>query len=105
MSIEARGETVICKEDGSGELRLADRPAGAGGTAGIAGQRTLHFDAAPEEITALNGCDIWGGDSSIMLGDAKIGNRQGYTGVAFVSSDAFKQAVSDYHELVEKRGW
>ena len=97
MSIDARVETVVINEDGSGELRLVDRPARPGKSAGIAGQRALRFAAAPEEVTALNGCDVWGGSGFLMLGDVQIAEREGYTRIVFCPAEAFKRAVAAYH--------
>lgn len=95
MSIDARVESVRINEDGSGELRLTDRPATKpGAPKGIAGQPSLAFESAPEEVTALNGRDIWGGDSSIMLGDVRIGDRVGWGGIRFRDADTLKQAVA-----------
>lgn len=93
MSIDARIQTVIIHEDGSGELRLVDRPAKPGQSQGIAGQRALHFESAPEEVTALNGCDIWGGSNTIMLGEIEIAKRTGYTTIVFNSRDQFIAAI------------
>jgi hypothetical protein len=98
VSIDARVKTVRLFEDGSGELVLVDRPARPGGVPGIAGQRSLAFDAAPEEVTALNGCDIWGGANSVMLGDREIARREGYTRVVFCDPESFKRAVAEYRK-------
>ncbi len=98
MSIDARVETVMIYEDGSGKLCLIDRPAARPGeNPGIAGQNTLFFDKAPEEVTALNGLDIWGGDSWIMLGETTIAYRTGATRIGFVDAEKFKDAVAQYH--------
>lgn len=94
MSIDARVDYVVCNEDGSGELRLIDSPPD-----GIRGQHKLKFNEAPEEVTALNGLDIWGGDGEIMLGrERKIANRVGYSSIEFVSREDFLRAVKEYHE-------
>lgn len=98
MSIDAKVETVIHNEDGSGELRLVDRPATKDGVPGIAGQRTLCYTTAPHEVTALNGLNIWGGSSSIMLGEIEIAKREGYTRIVFHADDVFKDAVKKYHQ-------
>lgn len=99
MSIDARVETVIIHENGGGELRLIDRPpTKPGQNPGIAGQKVLAFDGAPEEITALNGLDIWGGDSSIMLGDVKIARRTSWTKIEFLDRDTFLRGVRDFHD-------
>jgi hypothetical protein len=99
MSIDARIESVHIYENGSGELRLIDRPTASGKTSGIAGQRSLEFESAPEEVMALNGFDIWGGSSFLMLGDHEIATRVGYTRIVFVESEAFKAAVTEYHRM------
>lgn len=97
MSIDARIETVIINEDGTGELRLIDRPPSSPGqNPGCAGQRSLAFDAAPEEVTALNGLDVWSGSGGLMLGDVEIAKRKGYTGIVFVDREAFNVALAKY---------
>jgi hypothetical protein len=98
VSIDARVQTVIHNEDGSGELRLIDRPAGPDGVPGIAGQSCLTFASAPHEVTALNGCDVWGGDSSLILGEIGIARREGYTRIVFRDDETFKRAVTEYHK-------
>lgn len=98
MSIDARVKTVIINENGSGSLLLVDRPpTRKGDTPGIAGQKSLRFSSGPEEVTALNGLNIWGGDSCIMLGEREIARRQGYGDLVFVDSEKFKAAVGEYH--------
>jgi hypothetical protein len=97
MSIDARVDFVVTHEDGSGELRLVDRPAGAGHP-GNRGQPALAFAAAPHEVTALNGSDVWGGANSLMLGDRKIARREGYGRIVFSDRGQFLAAVSDYHD-------
>jgi hypothetical protein len=100
MSIDAQVQTVIVNEDGSGELRLIDRPARRPGDyPGCRGQSVLQYKTAPEEVTALNGLCIWGGSETIMLGDRKIADRIGYVRIAFVESEAFKAAVTEYHRM------
>jgi hypothetical protein len=94
MSIDARVETVYINEDGSGRLNLVDRP---GNPPGISGQSSLWFKHAPEEVTGLNGLDVWGGSSILMLGDHRIASRVSYTQIVFVDSQLFKAALSAYH--------
>ncbi len=86
MSIDARVEAVICNEDGSGYLKLIDRPARRpGDTPGIAGQNRLYFDASPHDVTALNGLDIWGGADSLVVGrELVFARREGYTKIRFI---------------------
>ena len=72
MSIDAVVQPVIINEDGSGELRLIDRPARPGQNDGIAGQPVVIVRFSPEEVTALNWLPIWGGSSSIILGERRI---------------------------------
>lgn len=99
MSIDATVVYVETKEDGSGALHLCDRVGSVEGRRdGIAGQRTLRFDKAPYEVTALNGLNIWGGSSKIILGDSTIAKREGYTRIVFVDDDAFRAAVMTYHQ-------
>jgi hypothetical protein len=85
MSIDARVDRVEVSPDGSGKLYLRDRPAiRPGSNPGIAGQDLLSFDKAPEDVSYLEGKDIWGGDNQIMLGEQRIARRDGYTGIVFV---------------------
>ncbi len=98
MSIDARVQSVVLNEDGSGDLILVDRPARPRQTPGIAGQRSLAFDSAPDEVTALTGMDIWGGANSIMLGDCEIARRVGYTSITFCVRAKFVEAVATYNE-------
>ncbi len=98
MSIDAQVETVYHNEDGSGRLKLIDRPKRRpGDTPGIAGQNCLYFETAPHEVTALNGLNIWGGSGEIMLGEREIAKRRGYESIEFVDAEAFKAAVTEYH--------
>lgn len=99
MSIDARVKAVHLNEDGSGKLNLVDRPKSRpGDSVGCAGQAAFYFDAAPHEVTALNGLDVWGGANGLMLGDVEIAKREGYTRIVFVAPEAFKRAVRDYHK-------
>jgi hypothetical protein len=92
MAIDANVAYVECKEDGSGVLHLCDRiPEGS------RGQSRLFFDAAPYEVTALNGLAIWGGGNFIMLGDKKIATRDGMTHISFIEREPFLAAVAEYH--------
>jgi hypothetical protein len=93
MAIDANVAYVECREDGSGTLHLCDRIPN-----GSRGQSRLHFDAAPHEVTALNGLSIWCGDRGIMLGNVEIATRQGYTRISFNERDIFLEAVKLYHE-------
>lgn len=92
MAIDANVAYVHLNEDGSGTLHLCDRV-----PEGSRGQSRLHFDAAPYEVTALNGLSIWGGASQVMLGDHEIANRVGYTRIAFIERDRFLSAIAAYH--------
>lgn len=85
MSINAVVRAVICNEDGSGKLLLDGEEKG---------QNALYFDAAPYEVTALNGKQVWGGDAMLMHGETKIADRKGYTGIVFVDGDTFKAAIA-----------
>jgi hypothetical protein len=84
MSIDARISKVYIKEDGSGYLKFIDRPKSNSAYDGIAGQSQLHFDSSPENVKNLEGKDIWGGSSEIMLGEKKIAERIGYTRIKFI---------------------
>lgn len=79
MSIDARIKYVRHNEDGSGSLVLEPSNPTA-----CAGQSELHYDKAPEEVASLNGRQIWGGSSSIMLGETEIAKRIGYTRIEFI---------------------
>ena len=85
MSINAIVRTVFINEDGSGRLALEGDERG---------QPSLYFDSAPEEVTALNGLQVWGGSDTLMHGEHKIADRRGYTGIVFVDGEAFKTALS-----------
>lgn len=105
MSIDARVETVVLNENGSGRLKLVDRPATRPGeNPGIAGQTSLHFDKAPAEVTALNGLNVWGGSDVLMLGERQIARREGYGGIEFVGDEEFRRAVREYHEHAKRAG-
>lgn len=92
MAIDANVAYVELQQDGSGTLHLCDRIPN-----GSRGQSRLHFDAAPYEVTALNGLPIWGGDSGIMLCETEIAKREGYTKISFTERDVFLAAVAEYH--------
>ena len=88
-----RGTFIVeLKEDGSGVLHLCDRIPN-----GSRGQSRLYFNAAPYEVTALNGLQIWGGASSIMLCDMEIAKREGYTRISFTERETFLAAVAEWH--------
>ncbi len=91
MSINAI-VTVFLNEDGSGRLKLDGDEKG---------QNNLYFDSAPEEVTALNGKQVWGGADTLMHGEKKIADRIGYTGIRFVSSEQFNEAIAA--ESIRKR--
>jgi hypothetical protein len=93
MSIDARVRAVYLHENGGGSLELEDRPRRPGGVPGIAGQKRLSFDAAPEEVTALNGREVWGGSGFLMLGDVEIAKRVGYTRIEFHDRETFIRAI------------
>lgn len=93
MAIDANVAYVEVNEDGSGVLHLCDRV-----PEGSRGQDRLRFEMAPHEVTALNGLSIWGGDSSIMLGDVEIAKRDGYTRISFIERERFNEAVAKYHQ-------
>ncbi len=96
MSIDARVDYVFCNENGGGKLVLLNRPARPGRADGIAGQAELAFKSAPEEITALNGLDIWGGSEEIILGNTRIATRVGATEIEFCNREIFTAAVERY---------
>jgi hypothetical protein len=73
MSINAI-VTVHHNEDGSGRLDLEGEERG---------QSALYFDAAPEDVTALNGRQVWGGADKLLYRQAVIAERDGYTQIRF----------------------
>lgn len=95
MAIDASVAYVQCNEDGSGVLHLVDR---GGNDQHISGQPRLRFDKAPDEVTALNGLDVWGGSNTLMLGDRQIATREGYTRISFIEREPFLEAVRVYHQ-------
>jgi hypothetical protein len=92
MAIDANVAYVELQEDGSGTLHLCDRIPN-----GSRGQSRLHFDAAPLEVTALNGLPVWGSASNIMLGETEIAKRVGYTKISFNEREVFLFAVAEHH--------
>lgn len=79
MSIEAIVDQVYHGENGNGRMIL--KPPTNGDNPG---QTELHWDSdGPHDVTALNGCLIWGGASSIMLGEIEIAKRDGYTKIVW----------------------
>ncbi len=99
MSIDARITRVDLTADGFGRVYLEDRPKNfPGGYEGCKGQPSLDFDDAPEEVTALNGLNVWGSDDALMLGERKIASRVGYTRIEFVPREEFLAAVKAYRE-------
>lgn len=98
MAIDANVAYVECKEDGSGVLHLCDRIEGS------RGQSRLHFDAAPYEVTSLNGLSVWGGATQLMLGNNKIADRIGYTRISFIDRELFLAALRLYHAARRAKG-
>ncbi len=106
MSIDARVVSVVRREDGSGELKLAGRPAAHKWEDGNPGQNTLRFKSSPPEVFALAGRNVWGGSDTILLGQTRIARRTGYTSVAFESGSAIRTAViADTPEVTGVRKW
>lgn len=95
MSIDAKVRSVHHNQDGSGTLNLEPR-IDASGQKSCVGQSVLRYQSAPEEVTSLNGKEIWGGSDSIMLGDVEIAKRKGYTSIVFHDSETFKRACKEY---------
>jgi hypothetical protein len=103
MSIDALVDRVVLHDDGSGELRLTDRlPARYGEGPGIPGQSVLKFDAAPDQVRALKGLEIWGGASTIMLGEIQIARRIGYTSIVLCDGETFERAVAAYYRRLRE---
>lgn len=102
MAIDARVQSVICRENGSGELRLIDRPSRRPGEPeGCKGQPVLTFTEAPYEVTALNGLDLWGGSGSIVLGSVIIAERTGIQSIRFLDDDTFRFAIRENSKKVK----
>lgn len=98
MSIDANIAYVELREDGSGTLHLCDRiPDGS------RGQSRLHFTSAPYEVTAVNGLPVWGGASSLMLGDIEIAKRDSYTRITFTGRERLLEAVKAHHQRERAR--
>lgn len=98
MAIDAMVGFVETFENGSGVLHLTEpRPQA------IAGQNALRFETAPHEVTALNGLPMWGGTSTLMLGEHKIADRVGYTRITFVPREEFLAAVAAWYEQDRRR--
>ena len=94
MSIDATVHAVLFNEnDSGGRLALAgpDR-----------GQNLLHFDAAPQDVTALNGRYVWGGDSSLLYGEVEIAKRVGYGKIVF-SVESVSKAIAEADRIRETR--
>jgi len=85
MSINAIVRSVYINEDGTGQLNLEGEERG---------QPVLRFDTAPEDVTALNGRQIWGSSDSIMANQTQIAYRIGYTEIKFCV-DSFKGVFSN----------
>jgi len=99
MSIDAIVIGIRFYENGGGKILLADRPPKKKGEQfGCAGQDSLEYTDAPEEVSAINGCEIWGGSDTVMLGEFQIAKRIGYTKIVFCDRDHFIQAVARYFE-------
>ena len=91
MSIDARVVGLRkLKAEREVKLTLADRPGG-----GLAGQETLRILNTSKmkesrgwllTLRKLIGCDIWGGSGEIMLGNARLAKREGYTGIYLESN-------------------
>jgi hypothetical protein len=96
MSIDARVHKVLINPDGSGRLELIDRPARGGRTAGERGQANLDFQVSYPSVAQLEGCDIWGNDSVIMLGDMTIAIRTSDREIRFVPQRIFESTVEFY---------
>lgn len=75
MSINAIVSGVYWGENGVHELTLEGPERG---------QPILHFrDPAPPDVNLLTGQKVWGSSSTLMLGETKIADREGYTLIKF----------------------
>ncbi len=75
MSIDAKIELVTYEPDGTVQLHLGPRDP----KVGPAGQSVLTVLNPKSGMEVLEGMCIWGGDSSIMVGDKELGRRESYT--------------------------
>src|SRR5437764_1083512 len=96
MSIDARVQKVLFNSDGSGRLELIDRPAKRGQTPGNRGLASLDFQVSYPSVAQLEGCDIWGNDSVIMLGDMTIAIRTSPAEIRFVPRRIFESTVESF---------
>lgn len=94
--IDAIVETVYINEDGSGKLKLKNVS-----DERLRGQAYLHFDSAPEEVTALNGLEIQGDGHRIYIAETVIAERLDDVKVRFVGM--FTTAIGRYPELRRQR--
>lgn len=106
MSIDAMIEKVTINKGGDGHLDLIDRP---GDRPGIRGQPALYFEGATPEVKKLSGKCIWGGSSTIMLGDVQIARREGYGRIIFDEDGLMKalKGAGDIHgelEIIDDEG-
>lgn len=78
-----------------GEHKLTLEPRGRGTAAG---QETLVITNPPDDPSQLGdfvGAELWGGSGYLMLGDAKIADREGYIPIRLV--DGWRALLKAYH--------
>lgn len=103
MSIDAQVAAVVRYADGSGYLKLRDRPARPGGVPGIAGQSHLRFHDSPPAVVDLIECEVWGSAEQVMLGDTVVAWRDGYTLLVFRTEDVVRGAIEASREAALAR--
>jgi len=97
MSIDAVVSLVMVSKDRNGTLDFIDSPSRRlGSSGGIAGQDFFYFSKCPPNVAVLAGLEIWGGDSSILLGEVKIADREGYNRIVFCEDEKFDFAIKEY---------
>lgn len=90
MAIDAIVQRVVVRESGGGELHLVPRGLSA------AGQKVLVFNSSPQGVEQLEGKEIWGGSSFIMLGEVEIAKRTGYMPIEFGDQETFNRGLRNY---------
>lgn len=97
--IDAKIQQIFIDEDGSGRLRLVDRPARKPGEPpGVAGQGWLRFDAAPECLPLLAGREILGDPETITLGGVIIADRVSSAGITFRHAEEIRAALASLNK-------
>lgn len=94
MSIDARITGV--QKLPSGEFRLVLEKRDQRTPAGQSLLTVLNPPDPPEQLQQLIGCEIWGSDRCLMLGDEHIADRECYTEIRLF--DEWMEMAKDWHE-------